>query len=112
MDFKQIADKVLGMLQRADGNDPSRGHLTMNNWEWPTGVALYGIYKTYQESGDKAILDYLSTSSPGPSGCWRKCPVLSTADSNIARCGTSTTSNSGATRCSWCACSWPKPVLY
>ena len=26
MDFKQIADKVLGMLQRADGNDPSRGH--------------------------------------------------------------------------------------
>ena len=33
MDFKQIADKVLGMLQRADGNDPSRGHLTMNNWE-------------------------------------------------------------------------------
>ena len=59
MDFKQIADKVLGMLQRADGNDPSRGHLTMNNWEWPTGVALYGIYKTYQQSGDKSILDYL-----------------------------------------------------
>ena len=59
MDFKQIADKVLGMLQRADGNDPSRGHLTMNNWEWPTGVALYGIYKTYQQSGDRSILDYL-----------------------------------------------------
>ena len=59
MDFKQIADKVLGMLQRADGNDPSRGHLTMNNWEWPTGVALYGIYKTYQQSGDKSILEYL-----------------------------------------------------
>ena len=60
MDFKQIADKVLGMLQRADGNDPSRGHLTMNNWEWPTGVALYGIYKTYQQSGDKSILVYLT----------------------------------------------------
>jgi len=60
MDYKATADKVLNMLQHADGNDPSRGHLTMNNWEWPTGVALYGIYKTYQQSGDKSILDYLT----------------------------------------------------
>ena len=60
MGYQAIANKVLGMLQRADGNDPSRGHLTMNNWEWPTGVALYGIYKTYQQSGDRAILDYLT----------------------------------------------------
>ena len=58
--YRQTADRVLGMLQRADGNDPSRGHLTMNNWEWPTGVALYGIYKTYQQSGDRAVLDYLT----------------------------------------------------
>ena len=60
MGYAEIADRVLGMLQRADGNDPSRGHLTMNNWEWPTGVALYGIYKTYQQSGDRKILDYLT----------------------------------------------------
>ena len=58
--YKQKADRVLGMLQHAEGNDPSNGHLTMNNWEWPTGVALYGIYKTWQESGDRAILDYLT----------------------------------------------------
>ena len=55
MDYRETANRVLAMLQRADGNDPSRGHLTMNNWEWPTGVALYGIYKTYQE-----ILHYLT----------------------------------------------------
>ena len=60
MNYKDLANKVLGMLQHADGNDPSRGHLTMNNWEWPTGVALYGIYKTYQQSGDRSILDYLT----------------------------------------------------
>lgn len=59
MDYHQTADRVLNMLKHADGNDPSRGHLTMNNWEWPTGVALYGIYKTYQQSGDRKILDYL-----------------------------------------------------
>ena len=58
--YRDTANRVLGMLQRADGNDPSRGHLTMNNWEWPTGVALYGIYKTYQQSGDQTILDYLT----------------------------------------------------
>ncbi len=59
MTYSEIANSVLGMLQRADGNDPSRGHLTMNNWEWPTGVALYGIYQTYQQSGDPKILEYL-----------------------------------------------------
>ena len=30
-DYKAIADRVLGMLRQADGNDPSRGHLTMNS---------------------------------------------------------------------------------
>ena len=44
MDYKTIADKVLNMLRHADGNDPSEGHLTMDRWEWPTGVALYGIF--------------------------------------------------------------------
>ena len=60
MDYKEIADRVLNMLRHADGNDPSDGHLTMDNWEWPTGVALYGIYKTWQQTGEGAILDYLS----------------------------------------------------
>lgn len=59
MNYRETADCVLNMLKHADGNDPSHGHLTMNNWEWPTGVALYGIYKTYQQSGDHTILDYL-----------------------------------------------------
>lgn len=60
MSYKETADKVLGMLQSEHENDTSNGHLTMDNWEWPTGVALYGIYKTYQQSGDKEILRYLT----------------------------------------------------
>lgn len=59
MDYQQLAQKVLNMLQHADGNDPSNGHLTMDNWEWPTGVALYGIYKTYQQDHNPATLQYL-----------------------------------------------------
>ncbi len=61
MTYQEIAERVLSMLKQADGNDPSNGHLTMNNWEWPSGVALYGIYKTYQQTGDSAILDYLTS---------------------------------------------------
>ncbi len=60
MTYRQTANRVLGMLQNAEENEQSRGHLSMNNWEWPTGVALYGIYKTWQQSGDRAILDYLT----------------------------------------------------
>lgn len=60
MDYSAIANKVLDVLKTERENDPSDGHLTMDNWEWPTGVALYGIYKTYQQTGDRAILDYLT----------------------------------------------------
>ena len=59
MDYKPLMDKVLNMLQHADGNDPSDGHLTMDRWEWPTGVALYGIYKTWRQTGDEEKLNYL-----------------------------------------------------
>lgn len=60
MDYTELANRVLSMLKTEHGDDPSNGHLTMDNWEWPTGVALYGVYKTYQQSGDRAILDYLT----------------------------------------------------
>ena len=59
MDYRALANRVLSMLQHAEGDDPSNGHLTMDHWEWPSGVALYGIYKTWRQTGDPAILDYL-----------------------------------------------------
>lgn len=58
-DYERLAQKVLRMLQQEHTNDPSNGHLTMDNWEWPTGVALYGIYKTYESTKDESVLDYL-----------------------------------------------------
>ena len=45
MDYTELANRVLSMLKTEHGDDPSNGHLTMDNWEWPTGVALYGVYK-------------------------------------------------------------------
>ena len=57
--YEEIAKRVLDRLKLPDPEDVSRGHLTMDNWEWPTGVALYGVFKTYKKTGDKDILQYL-----------------------------------------------------
>ena len=62
MDRAQVmetAQRVLGMLQAEHRDDPSQGHLTMDNWEWPTGVALYGIWKVYEKTGDAGMVTYL-----------------------------------------------------
>ncbi len=58
-DYEQIAQRVLDKLKQPDETNVSQGHLTMDNWEWPTGVALYGVWKTYVRTGDEKILEYL-----------------------------------------------------
>ena len=58
-DCRALADKVLSMLRAGRADDTSRGHLTMDSWEWPTGVALYGIFKVYEKTGDASVLAYL-----------------------------------------------------
>ncbi len=30
----------------------------MENWDWYQGVALFGLYRYYQESQDAAVLNY------------------------------------------------------
>lgn len=40
-------------------NQKNNDHLTMDLWEWPQGVALYGIFKLYIETKNKKYLDYL-----------------------------------------------------
>ncbi|MDR2658070.1 MAG: glycoside hydrolase family 88 protein [Oscillospiraceae bacterium] len=60
-DLTKTANLVLNMLRRdVEETDANTGHLTMNNWEWPTGVALYGMWKTYTQTGDQTILDYMT----------------------------------------------------
>lgn len=72
----QLSDLVLGaLIKNSDSGDlftwdaalegqelanqKNNDHLTMDLWEWPQGVALYGIYKLYQETNNKKYLDYL-----------------------------------------------------
>lgn len=35
------------------------GLIDIDLWEWPQGVGLYGLYRYYQISGDREILDFL-----------------------------------------------------
>ncbi|MDR3050508.1 MAG: glycoside hydrolase family 88 protein [Oscillospiraceae bacterium] len=59
--LQKLADDVLGMLRREHAEDArSAGHLSMENWEWPTGVALYGIWKTYEHTRKPETLAYLA----------------------------------------------------
>ena len=32
----------------------------MENWDWFQGVALFGLYEYYRDSGDEAVLRYLT----------------------------------------------------
>lgn len=55
----KLADKVVGMLIRNKEKDGLYDELSMDNWDWPTGVALYSMYKVYKKTGDPKYLDYL-----------------------------------------------------
>ena len=46
-----LSKKVLNALSTGQGG--------MTTWDWPTGVALYGVWKSYLESGDPAELSFL-----------------------------------------------------
>ncbi len=55
--------KIIHQMQhlksdRDEANIPI-GIISMNNWEWPQGVALFSLYQYYKESGKKDILEFL-----------------------------------------------------
>ena len=58
-EYQVLADKVIGMLMNNGADMKSNNHLAMDNWEWPTGVALYSLYKVYEKSGDESYLKML-----------------------------------------------------
>jgi len=71
-EYLALAEKVLGMLRRSSERAGEDDHLTLDNWEWPTGVALYSLFKIYKKAGIAEFRDYLSSwyerklAGPGP----------------------------------------------
>jgi unsaturated rhamnogalacturonyl hydrolase len=55
----QLAKKVLNMLIKNEKREGIYDHLHMDSWEWPTGVALYSMFKVYKKTGDQEFFNYL-----------------------------------------------------
>lgn len=60
VEMLELADKVVGMLVNNKEREGLYDHLHMDNWEWPTGVALYSMYKVYKRTNNTKYLDYLT----------------------------------------------------
>ncbi len=51
--YFEIANRVFGMLGRnKDAAGPNVDRHMRMTWEWPTGVALYGLFKVYKKTGN------------------------------------------------------------
>ncbi|OUS69730.1 hypothetical protein B1748_30635 [Paenibacillus sp. MY03] len=57
-----LVHKLLRQLQEMKGGMAETapiGIISMDNWEWPQGVALFALYSYYKETGRPEILDYM-----------------------------------------------------
>lgn len=63
MDIQEKITKIVRQMQHLksdrDESGIPIGIISMENWEWPQGVALFSLYLYYKESGKKDIFDYL-----------------------------------------------------
>ncbi len=57
----KIIHQMLHLKSDRDEANIPIGIISMDNWEWPQGVALFSLYQYYKESGKKDILEFLIT---------------------------------------------------
>ena len=57
--LKLVANRMI-QIEKGDMQEQCPiGIIDVENWEWPQGVGMYGLYKFYQYTGDKYYFDYL-----------------------------------------------------
>jgi len=60
--MEELIEKVIVQLKDMKGSMKETapiGIISMDNWEWPQGVALFALYLYYKETGKQDVLDYL-----------------------------------------------------
>jgi len=57
--MRKVCATILEQIMR-EPDDPGNALLNMDVWDWSQGVALYGIWKYHQLTGDKTCLAYLT----------------------------------------------------
>lgn len=60
MDISVVAEKVINKLISSDDTSGLNDHLGIYKWEWPQGVALYSLFKYYQNTGNKEYLNFIN----------------------------------------------------
>lgn len=61
---QEIREKAQMIIQGISSRDAQvftsrNGKHYMENWDWFQGVALFGLYEFYRDTGDKGVLEYL-----------------------------------------------------
>lgn len=57
--LEKTADKMTEISAGGFKEECPIGIIDIDNWEWPQGIGMYGIYRMYETFGDKKYLDYL-----------------------------------------------------
>ncbi|MFA9558260.1 glycoside hydrolase family 105 protein [Evansella sp. AB-rgal1] len=54
-----VIDQMKNLEAPFEENEVPIPHISMEHWEWPQGVGLFGLYLYYKKSGNKEIFNYL-----------------------------------------------------
>lgn len=57
--LKKVADNMTAIKNQGIDEVCPIGIIDIENWEWPQGVGMYGMYKYYKELGETSYRDYL-----------------------------------------------------
>lgn len=57
--LKKVADNMTAIKNQGIEEECPIGIIDIENWEWPQGVGMYGMYKYYKELGDTSYRDFL-----------------------------------------------------
>ncbi|HEY9076387.1 MAG TPA: glycoside hydrolase family 88 protein [Anaerolineaceae bacterium] len=58
--LEKVVKRMTGISRGQMKENAPIGIVDFENWEWAQGVGLYGFYKHYQQTGNPAILAYLT----------------------------------------------------
>jgi len=57
-ELEQLLESVFNRMIQANEHN-SNDHMNFDTWEWPVGVALYGLYKFYRLTGKEQYLQFM-----------------------------------------------------
>ncbi len=60
MSTNDLTSMIIGRLLQTAGDADCDDHFAIDKWEWPQGVALYALFKRWQDRGDPDTLRFMT----------------------------------------------------